>query len=213
MPWFRCRFPDVNDGGVERCGRGYSRDNEGTEDAPTARGYWPPSRQQLSGCCGTCGLCEGPGDCLAELQTEDFHEGAVLDDGGAGDRHIRDRGGGWLAEVGQRELGQGTRGPLGTHLGFLTRSGNRGGGAAGGPEERRRLEGVHCVEDGSEVARCRVGSAGGVEQRQRCASLVVYICGSMEELEVNLVPTEQATWIRWQVPVNLAHRDDRVIPG
>ena len=39
----------------------------------------------------------------------------------------------------------------------------------------------------------------------RCASLFIYVCGSVEILEVNLVTTEQATWIRWQIPTNLAH--------
>ena len=84
---------------MEHCGRKHSRDDEGTEGTATARWYRPPSRKQLSGCCGTCGLSEGPGDRLAQLQTKDFHERAVLDDGWTDGRHPRGGGGDGLAEV------------------------------------------------------------------------------------------------------------------
>ena len=149
----------------ERCDGRNIRNNECAEVASTARGYRPPSREKLSGGCGTWGLSEGPGNRFAELQTEYFHERTILDDSRGSCRHTRRGGGGRgrLAKVGQGELRQGTWSPLSTQRCILPRSGDRRSGAAGRTEERRRLKGVHCVGWGSKVASSSVLCLGVVQ--------------------------------------------------
>ena len=120
-----------------------SRDNQGTERASAAGGYGPPACEHFSRYSWAWGLRERLRDRLAELQAEDLHEGAVLDDRRVW-RSLRRSGGRRGPPEGREgQLRQGA-GPVRRHGGLLPRDGGRRRGAARGAEERCRLEGVHC---------------------------------------------------------------------